>query len=191
MGAFLGISKTLAEDQQSSASATAIFAGGCFWCEEEVFDSLPGVISTLSGFTGGHTSNPTYKEVSAGGTGHLESVQVTYDPQKISYGQLLDAFWHNVDPFDAEGQFCDKGDSYKAAIFYTNSEQKKVAEESKQNLEGSLKKKIVTEIRAASIFYPAEEYHQKYAQKNPIRYTFYRSRCGRDERLQAVWGNTK
>lgn len=166
----------------------AIFAGGCFWCEEEVFEKVPGVISVMSGYTGGHLKNPTYEQVSAGGTGHLEAVQVTYDPSKITYEKLLDLFWHNVDPFDTLGQFCDKGSSYKAVIFYSGDEQKKLAESSKKKLEEQFKKPISTEIRAASEFYPAEEYHQKYAEKNPLRYSFYRRSCGRDARLGEVWG---
>jgi peptide-methionine (S)-S-oxide reductase len=190
---FLGIigDVTMARADQSikpPSSDRAIFAGGCFWCEEEAFEGVPGVISVVSGYTGGHTPNPTYEQVSTEQTGHKESVEVTFDPSKITYNQLLDIYWHNVDPFDAEGQFCDKGDSYKAVIFYTNETQKKEAEESKKNVETQLKKPVVTEIVAASTFYPAEEYHQKYAKKNPIRYKFYRYSCGRDKRLKEVWG---
>ncbi|HUX79880.1 MAG TPA: peptide-methionine (S)-S-oxide reductase MsrA [Alphaproteobacteria bacterium] len=173
---------------KSHSTEKAIFSGGCFWCVEVAFEGLPGVSSVVSGYTGGHTKNPTYEQVSGEGTGHKESVEVTFDPSKITYDELLETYWKNIDPFDAAGQFCDKGDSYKAFIFYTNETQKKKAEESKKKVEALLKKPVVTEIEAASTFYPAEEYHQKYAQKNPIRYKFYRYSCGRDKRLQQVWG---
>lgn len=176
---------------QANQKEVAIFAGGCFWCEEEVFDHIPGVLSVVSGFTGGTTPNPTYEEVSAGGTGHLESVQVTFDPSKISYDKLLKLFWRNIDPFDAQGQFCDKGDSYHAAIFYTSPEQKAAAEASKTTVEKQLGKPVVTKILAASPFYPAEEYHQQYGEKNPVRYQFYRYSCGRDKRLKEVWEKQK
>lgn len=168
----------------------AIFSGGCFWCTEETFEDLPGVISVVSGYTGGHTKNPTYEQVSGEKTGHKEAVQITFDPSKITYEQLLDKYWHNVDPFNASGQFCDIGDSYKAVIFYTTDEQKKQAEASKRAVEERLKKPIVTEIQPASTFYPAEEYHQKFAKKNPLRYSFYRYSCGRDDRLKDVWGES-
>jgi peptide-methionine (S)-S-oxide reductase len=151
-----------------------------------VFEHLPGVISVVSGFTGGKTKNPTYEQVSEGGTGHLESVKVTFDPHKISYEKLLEAFWNNVDPFDAQGQFCDKGDSYKAAIFYANEQQKEKAEASQKALQKQFKEKIVTAIKAAGEFYEAEEYHQHYAEKNPVRYKYYRWGCGRDKRLAEI-----
>jgi peptide-methionine (S)-S-oxide reductase len=179
---------TRAEESNTQSQQVAIFAGGCFWCEEEVFEKMPGIISVLSGYTGGTVKNPTYEQVSAGGTGHTESVKVTFDPSKITYQQLLDLYWRNVDPFDQFGQFCDRGSSYKAVIFYTGDEQKKLAEDSKAKMEEQLKQKITTDIRAASEFYPAEEYHQKYAEKNPIRYKYYRTSCGRDSRLATVWG---
>jgi peptide-methionine (S)-S-oxide reductase len=184
----MGMIMTSQAQTQVDKQAIAIFAGGCFWCEEEVYDHEPGVISAVSGFTGGHTQNPTYEEVSAGGTGHLESVQVTFDPSKVSYEKLLDLFWRNIDPFDAQGQFCDKGDSYHAAIFYSSPEQKKAAEASKKAVEAKLGKPVVTKILPAGTFYPAEDYHQRYAEKNPIRYKFYRYSCGRDKRLKEVWG---
>lgn len=189
---FIGGSAMTLADQLSSPSSQeiAIFAGGCFWCEEEVFRELPGVFSVISGYTGGHVENPNYEQVSAGGTGHKESVQVTFDPAKISYDQLLEAYWHNIDLFDGEGQFCDKGDSYKAVIFTTNPTQKQKAEASKKVLEAQFGRPIATEILPASRFYPAEEYHQKYAQKNPLRYKFYRYRCGRDKRLAEIWGKS-
>ncbi len=170
--------------------ATAVFAGGCFWCMEPPFDKVEGVVSTTSGYTGGQKEKPTYKEVSAGGTGHYEALQVVYDPSKVSYTQLLDIFWHNVDPLTGDGQFCDKGSQYRSAIFVADAEQRRLAEESKRKLEESKRfdKPIVTEILPAATFYPAEEYHQDYYIKNPIRYRFYRTTCGRDTRLKQVWG---
>lgn len=171
---------------------TATFAGGCFWCLEEALDKVQGVISTTSGYTGGHKANPTYEEVSAGGTGHTESVQVTYDPSKVGYAALLQTFWHNIDPTTPDRQFCDKGAQYRSAIFYHDETQKRLAEESKQGLEASkpFKEPIATEIVAAPRFYPAEEYHQNFYQKNPIRYKFYKFNCGRVQRLQELWGKT-
>jgi peptide-methionine (S)-S-oxide reductase len=176
-----------AEDGQ----AFATFAGGCFWCMEPPYDELEGVIATTSGYTGGSKADPTYQEVSAGGTGHAEAVQVTYDPAKVSYERLLEVFWRNVDPLDAGGQFCDRGDQYRTAIFVHDDEQRRLAEASKQALEGSgrLTQPIVTEIVAAAPFYPAEDYHQDYYEKNPIRYKFYRWNCGRDARLEQLWGD--
>ena len=169
----------------------AIFAGGCFWCMQPPFDALDGVISTTAGYTGGHTKNPTYHEVSAGGTGHAESVQVVFDPKKISYKKLLDVFWHNIDPTTPNRQFCDAGTQYRSAIFYMNDEQKRLAEESLDELKKNkpFKGSIVTEITRASEFYPAEEYHQEYYKKNPVRYKFYRYGCGRDARLKELWGD--
>jgi len=171
-------------------SATATFAGGCFWCMEHPFDQLPGVISVTSGYTGGHTERPSYEEVSAGGTGHAESVEVVYDPTKITYEQLLTVFWHNIDPLTRDAQFCDHGTQYRSAIFYHDSAQRRLAEASKHLLEtsGRFQQPIVTEIVAATPFYPAEEYHQHYYRKNPIRYNFYRWNCGRDRRLRELWG---
>jgi peptide-methionine (S)-S-oxide reductase len=168
--------------------ATATFAGGCFWCMEPPFDKLPGVHSTTSGYTGGHVPNPSYEAVSEGNTGHVEAVQVVYDPKQVSYEKLLDVFWRNVDPLSGDGQFCDRGPTYVSAIFYHDDEQRRLAEESKQRLDGRFAQPIVTSIRPAATFYPAEAYHQDYYQKNPIRYKFYRSRCGRDARLAALWG---
>ncbi|MDZ7379899.1 MAG: peptide-methionine (S)-S-oxide reductase MsrA [candidate division KSB1 bacterium] len=171
--------------------AKATFAGGCFWCMEPPFDKLEGVISTTSGYIGGHTTNPTYKEVSAGGTGHAEAVEIVYDPSKISYARLLEVFWRNIDPLTPNGQFCDKGTQYRAGIFYHDETQKQLAEASKQALEASkrFKAPIVTEITPASTFYPAEDYHQDYYLKNPLRYKFYRYNCGRDQRLHELWGD--
>lgn len=168
----------------------ATFAGGCFWCVEADFDKVQGVVRTISGYTGGQLKNPTYKEVSAGGTGHREAVQIFYDPKKVSYEKLLDVFWHSVDPTDAGGQFCDRGPSYETAVFANSPAQRRLAEASKQKLEKSavLKKPIVTPIETAGAFYPAEDYHQDYYKKNPVRYKFYRYSCGRDARLEEVWG---
>lgn len=169
---------------------TAVFAGGCFWCMEKPFDKLDGVVSTTSGYTGGHVKSPTYEQVSRGVTGHMESLQVTYDPAKIDYKTLLDTFWINIDPLDGTGQFCDKGEQYRSAIFYQNDEQKILAEESSQEIAKKLGKKVATEIINGTKFYPAEDYHQDYYLKNPIRYNFYRGRCGRDNRLQELWGSS-
>src|SRR2546423_1670326 len=157
-----------------SQTAKATFASGCFWCTESDLEKVPGVVSAVSGYTGGHVKNPTYEQVSEGGTGHREAVDVTYDPHKISYAQLLDAFWHDVDPFDDEGQFCDKGTQYRSAIFFHDAEQKRLAEQSKSALEKRFGRKIVTDILPAGPFFPAEDYHQHYAKKNPLRYHFYR-----------------
>jgi peptide methionine sulfoxide reductase msrA/msrB len=172
-----------------SPPALATFAGGCFWCMQPPFEHLPGVISTTVGYTGGHTKNPTYEEVSAGGTGHAESLQIVYDPAKIRYEKLLDVFWRNIDPLTPNGQFCDHGNQYRSAIFYHDDSQRQLAEASKQRLQKRFDRPIVTEIVAATAFYPAEEYHQKYHEKNPVRYKYYRWNCGRDQRLLAVWGD--
>ena len=166
----------------------AVFAGGCFWCVESDFDKVPGVVATVSGYTGGKTENPTYEQVSAGGTGHYEAVEITYDPTKVSYGALLTAFWHSVDPTDDGGQFCDRGRPYQTAVFVANDEQRGVAEASKNAAEGILGKPIVSPILAAAPFYAAEDYHQDYYQKNPIRYRYYRRGCGRDNRVKEIWG---
>ncbi len=170
---------------------TAIFAGGCFWCMEVPFDELEGVKETTSGYTGGHVKNPTYRQVSAGKTGHTEAVKVSYDADIISYERLLEIFWKNIDPTDARGQFCDHGSQYRAGIFYLDDEQKRSAEKSLAELKRSapFKQAIVTEITEASAFYPAEAYHQNYYLKNPLRYKFYRYSCGRDNRLQELWGD--
>ena len=173
-----------------AATAKATFAGGCFWCMEPPFDKLDGVISTTSGYTGGTKVNPTYQEVSAGTTGHAESVQVVYDPKKVSYEKLLDVFWHNVDPTQKDAQFCDHGTQYRTAIYVHDAEQKRLAEASKAALDKSkpFKGAIVTEITQATTFYPAEDYHQDYYLKNPVRYKYYRTGCGRDSQLNDVWG---
>jgi peptide-methionine (S)-S-oxide reductase len=170
--------------------AKATFAGGCFWCMEGPFDKVPGVVSTTSGYTGGSVPRPSYEMVSSGTTGHAESVEVVYDPKKVSYSQLLDVYWHNVDPTDAGGQFCDRGNQYRTAIFYRGDEERRLAEQSKKDIEasGKLKKPIVTEVVPAGEFYPAEDYHQDYYIKNPVRYRYYRFNCGRDARLKDLWG---
>lgn len=169
--------------------ARAIFAGGCFWCVEEAFDEVPGVIATNPGYTGGTLPNPTYEQVSAGGTGHAEAVEVLYDPQRTSYRKLLAVFWRNIDPHDAGGQFCDHGNQYRSAIFVVDAEQRRLAEESLRALatSGLLGAPITTQITAAGPFYAAEEYHRDYHLKNPARYKFYRWNCGRDQRLKALW----
>jgi peptide-methionine (S)-S-oxide reductase len=174
----------------SPGRAVAIFAGGCFWCMQPPFDALPGVISTAAGYTGGTVANPSYEQVSAGGTGHRESVKVEYDPARVSYDELLDVFWHNVDPTDAGGQFCDRGNQYTTAIFTTTDEQAALARASKQKLDAShrLAHPVVTSIVAAGPFYPAEDYHQSYSKKNPVRYELYRTACGRDHVLETLWG---
>lgn len=169
--------------------AMTTFAGGCFWCMESPFDKLSGVQSVTAGYTGGDVKNPTYEQVSDGGTGHLESVQVVYDPMRVSYAKLLDVFWHNIDPSDNTGQFCDKGPQYRSAIFYHDAAQKNLAEESKRGVQKRIAN-VATDILPASTFYRAEEYHQHYYKKNPVRYRFYRFNCGRDQRLAAVWGKS-
>ncbi|PZR75539.1 MAG: peptide-methionine (S)-S-oxide reductase [Chthoniobacterales bacterium] len=168
----------------------AVFAGGCFWCMQPPFDNTNGVISTLVGYAGGSEENPTYKQVSAGETGHRESIQITYDPAKISYEKLLEIFWHNINPTQADGQFHDIGDQYTSAIFYATEEQKVAAEKSKEQLaqSGKFKKPIATAILPAGKFWPAEQYHQKYYIKNPLAYRFYRFGSGRDSYLQQTWG---
>jgi peptide-methionine (S)-S-oxide reductase len=185
--------ETKAQTAHGKTLETATFAGGCFWCMEPPFDKLDGVISTTSGYTGGQTKNPSYEEVSSGVTGHAESVQVVFDPAKVSYSQLLDVFWRNIDPLTPDAQFCDHGSQYRTAIFYHSEEQQRLAEASKKALEqsGRFTKPIVTEIVPAGEFYKAEEYHQDYYQKNPIRYKFYRYQCGRDQRLEQLWGKSE
>ena len=171
--------------------AVATFAGGCFWCVESDFDTVPGVVETISGYTGGTVANPGYKQVTEGGTGHREAVQIRYDPKQVSYERLLHIFWRSVDPTDDGGQFCDRGDSYQTAIFAGNDEERRLAQASKEALEQSavLDAPVVTPIEPAKEFYLAEGYHQDYYTKNPVRYRFYRFSCGRDSRVQQVWGN--
>jgi peptide-methionine (S)-S-oxide reductase len=171
--------------------ATATFAGGCFWCMQSPYDKLPGVVSTTVGYTGGHLANPSYEQVSSGGTGHRESIDVVYDPAKVGYDKLLTVFWHNIDPTDNAGQFCDHGEQYRSAIFVHDDAQRRLAEESKRAIEasGRIKAPIVTDILPAARFYPAEGYHQKYYVKSAISYKFYRFNCGRDRRLSQIWGD--
>jgi peptide-methionine (S)-S-oxide reductase len=171
-------------------TAVATFAGGCFWCMQPPFDALPGVVSTTVGYTGGRTPAPTYEAVSAGGTGHAEAIRIVYDPARVTYAQLLDVFWRNIDPTTPDRQFCDRGSQYRSAIFTHDAAQERAAEASKKALAETqrLPGPIVTEIVPAAEFTPAEEYHQRYYEKNPIRYKFYRTGCGRDARLKALWG---
>jgi peptide-methionine (S)-S-oxide reductase len=176
----------------SSSVAKAYFAGGCFWCMEEAFEKVDGVLDVVSGYMGGTVKNPSYEEVSAGQTGHAESVEVRYDPSKVTYTQLLEAFWRNVDPVTPNAQFCDHGSQYRAAIFYQGEAEKRVAEESKRAIEVTKRfsTPIVTQLTAASEFYPAEEYHQDFYKKNPIRYKYYKFTCGRAQRLESLWGKS-
>jgi|ERR1051325_10696955 peptide-methionine (S)-S-oxide reductase len=171
----------------ASPYTKAIFAGGCFWCMESDFEKVHGVVSVVSGYTGGRVVNPSYEQVSSGGTGHREAVEVTYDPRIVTYGRLVDVFWRNIDPLDDSGQFCDKGEQYTAAIFWSGEEQRRIAELSLANA----KKRfggVATKVLPAGPFYRAEEYHQDYYKKNPLHYRFYRATCGRDARLKSVWG---
>lgn len=188
----LAITPVFAVEMKPAAAgegvAKATFAGGCFWCMQPPFDGVGGVVSTTVGYTGGRKANPTYQEVSAGGTGHAESVEILFNPVKISYARLLEIFWHNVDPLARDRQFCDVGNQYRTAIFYHSDSQRQLAEESKKRLEKEKGWRIATEIVPAGPFYPAEEYHQEYARKNPLRYKFYRANCGRDQRLRELWG---
>jgi peptide-methionine (S)-S-oxide reductase len=177
-----------AQQNEVPKPTIATFAGGCFWCVESDFDKVAGVIGTTSGYTGGHTVNPSYEEVSRGGTGHAEAVEIVYDPAKLSYEKLLDVFWHNIDPLAKNQQFCDHGDQYRTAIFYHDEKQRALAETSKVAVQSRFKQPIQTEITAAGPFYKAEDYHQDYYLKNPIRYKFYRYNCGRDARLEELWG---
>ena len=170
-------------------TATAIFAGGCFWCVEADFDKVPGVISTTSGYIGGTVTNPTYQQVSAGGTGHAEAVKIVFDPAKVTYAKLLDVFWRNIDPLVKDKQFCDSGDQYRTAIFYVDDEQKKLAEETKKKVEAKFAPRpVYTQIVKATAFTDAEDYHQDFYKKNESRYKFYRWNCGRDQRLEQLWG---
>jgi len=180
--------RSSADDQ---ALARATFAGGCFWCMEPPYDKVDGVVETISGFSGGHVADPSYRQVVAGGTGHIEVVQVVYDPSKVSYERLLDIYWRNVDPFQADGQFCDRGETYRTAIFAHNSAQANAARQSRQDVIALAleDRPIDTRIINFDAFYPAEDYHQDYYEKNPVRYNYYRWRCGRDDRLEELWGD--
>ena len=176
--------------QSAPTTAKAYFAGGCFWCMEEAFEKVDGVISVVSGYMGGTVANPTYEQVSDGRTGHAESIEVTYDPTNVTYQKLLEAFWRNVDPITPNAQFCDHGNQYRSAIFYTTDEEKQLSEETKNKIEQSkrLPAPIVTQLGPASTFYQAEDYHQDYYKKNPLRYKYYKYSCGRAQRLEALWG---
>ncbi len=189
LATFSSISLQAQEAAAPAHRAVAVFAGGCFWCMEPSYDKFDAVIATFSGYTGGRVENPTYEQVSAGGTGHAEAVQVVYDPKKISYKKLLDVFWHNIDPLDAGGQFCDRGSSYRSAIFYADQKQRRLAQDSKQALQKSarFRQPIATDIVPLGEFYKAENYHQNYYQKNALRYKYYRWLCGRDARLKELW----
>lgn len=176
----------------AASPAQAYFAGGCFWCMEEAFEKVDGVVEVVSGYMGGTAKNPTYEEVSSGRTGHAESVEVRYDPTKVTYAGLLEVYWRNVDPLTPNAQFCDHGNQYRAVIFYQSDEQKRLADESKLAIEGSkrFREPIVTQITAASEFFAAEEYHQDFYKKNPIRYKYYKFSCGRAQRLETLWGKS-
>jgi len=184
----VAVAAAQAPGPQPAKEAVATFAGGCFWCVEADFDKVDGVISTASGYTGGRVTNPTYQQVSAGGTGHTEAVKIVYDPAKVSYEKLLDVFWHNHDPLAKNAQFCDHGEQYRAGIFYHDEEQRRLAEASRQAVQKHFKEPVQTEISPAGAFYMAEDYHQDFYMKNPVRYKFYRYNCGRDKRLEQLWG---
>ncbi|MFC3391842.1 peptide-methionine (S)-S-oxide reductase MsrA [Aidingimonas halophila] len=184
---FAIISATQAEENDDGDTARAVFAGGCFWCVEEAFDPVAGVLSTTSGFSGGHVESPTYNDVVDGGTGHAEVVEVTYDPERVDYEDLLYVFWRNIDPFAENRQFCDVGDSYRSAIFVMNDEQRELAESTRDELAERFDRDIATEIEDFEAFYPAGDEHQNYYQENPVRYRFYKSGCGREERLEEIW----
>lgn len=175
--------------QCAEKQRTAVFAGGCFWCMERPFDEIDGVLRTESGYTGGTVPNPTYEQVSSGTTGHTEAIRISYDPDRVSYGELLRVFWRNVDPLDGGGQFCDRGSQYRSGIFTDGEEQHRAALGSREEIGRELGREIKTEITPLDVFYPAEEYHQDYYKKNPVRYKFYRYGCGRDARLKELWEN--
>lgn len=190
LGAALAATAAVATEA-AAGEAVATFAGGCFWCTESDFEKVPGVTSAVSGYIGGRKANPTYEEVSAGGTGHAEAVEVRYDPAKVTYAQLLDVYWRSIDPTVKDRQFCDTGDQYRSAIFAHDAEQKRLAEATRAQVEQQLGVKVWTQVADAGTFYPAEDYHQDYYRKNPLRYRFYRNNCGRDARLAQVWGEKK
>ncbi len=179
----------LAASEEPAEKAEAVFAGGCFWCMEPPFDAVDGVLDTTSGYSGGHITNPTYEDVIGGDSGHYEVVRITYDPALVSYERLLEVYWRNIDPLDAGGQFCDRGESYRSAIFVADAHERRMAEASRNRIGGRFKDPIKTEILEAAPFYAAEDYHQNYYQENPVRYRFYRYTCGRDARLKELWGD--
>ena len=188
LSAVVAIGLAGAASAQTSGQAVAIFAGGCFWCVEADFDKVPGVISTTSGYIGGNTANPTYRQVSGGSTGHAEAVKIVYDPRKVDYTKLVDIFFRSVDPTVKDRQFCDVGDEYRTAIFVQSDEERRIAEAAKARAHEILKQPIYTQIAQAGPFYPAEDYHQDFYTKNPAKYKFYRWNCGRDQRLEQLWG---
>ena len=183
-----GLLAAVAGGTAAAEPKTAIFAGGCFWCVESDYDKVPGVLDTVSGYTGGTVENPSYKQVTYGGTGHYEAVEVTYDPDRVSYEELVDIFWRTVDPTDGGGQFCDRGDSYRTAVFVADAAEQQAAEASKAEAAAALGQQIVTPVVEAGAFWPAEDYHQDYYEKNPLQYKYYRWRCGRDDRVEELWG---
>ncbi len=185
-----GFGVSVGSETAGNELAKATFAGGCFWCMEEVFEEVEGVVSVVSGYTGGRKADPSYPEVSAGWTGHAEAIEIQFDPTKVSYGRLLEVFWRNVDPTTPDRQFCDRGNQYRTAVFYHDEDQRRLVLESKLKVERTkrFQEPIVTEIAAASTFYVAEEYHQDFYKKNPIRYKFYKFNCGRTQRLEELWG---
>ena len=190
LSVFIVFSTLLAQAAESKEEAEAIFAGGCFWCMEPPFDMIDGVISTTSGYTGGQVDNPTYKQVSRGATGHTEAIRIVYNPKKVTYQELLDVFWKNIDPLSGDGQFCDRGSQYRPGIFYQDEEQKKLALASRESVERRLGQPVAAEVTAFERFYDAEDYHQDYYLKNQLRYKYYRWACGRDQRLEELWGSS-
>ena len=193
IGSLLALEASASQPSDSPKLEKATFAGGCFWCMEPPFDALAGVVSTTSGYTGGRTEDPSYEQVSSGGTGHAEAVEILYDPTKVSYERLLEVFWHNVNPLDSAGQFCDRGSQYRTGIFVHDPEQRRLAEASKRKLEssGRFDRPIVTQIQDAGPFYRAEEYHQDYYKRHAFQYKLYRRGCGRDWVLERLWGETE
>ena len=187
-GALLVTTIAAMPTRQNARSAKAVFAAGCFWCVESDFAEIPGVIATTSGYAGGKEKDPTYEQVSAGRTGHAESVEIVYDPARVSYEQLLDFYWHHVDPFTADRQFCDVGSQYRPIIFYQNDQEQRLAEESKARIEARFKRAVAVQVAPFTTFYKAEEYHQDFYEKNSVRYCAYRAGCGRDRRLEQIWG---
>lgn len=179
----------LGKSMASSETASAVFGGGCFWCVEEAFDKVEGVVATTSGFSGGHVENPTYQDVVNGTTGHAEVVLVEYDPSAVNYATLLHVFWRNIDPFAVDRQFCDVGEAYRSAIFYSSDAERELAEASLDEVAERFDDPIATQVAPFEAFYPAEEYHQDYYRKNPVRYNYYKAACGRERRLEQIWGD--
>lgn len=184
-----GLLGATAHAQEDAERARAVFAAGCFWCVESAFEGHDGVLEVVSGYTAGHVANPTYLQVGSGRTGHTEAIRVEYDPRRVSFDDLLYVFWRNVDPFDGEGQFCDRGSQYRPGIYWTTPAQRQAAESSAETVRKRFKKSVAVEIKEAGTFYDAESYHQDYAARNPVRYSYYRWSCGRDKRLKELWGD--